>query len=73
LGLKPLSLEDAVEQSYFEQAAEVLERAFKATNLGEQGALLDEALRLHRLAVAEERAKLAQWVRNLPNPDLKDQ
>ena len=48
--------------TYFDQAAEALERAFKATNLGEQGALLDEALRLHRLAVAEERAKLRAWI-----------
>lgn len=52
--------------SYFERAAEVLERAFKAKGLGEQGALLDEALRLHRLAVEEERAKLAQWGRQPP-------
>lgn len=43
-------------------AAEALEKAFKATNLGEQGALLDEALRYHRLAVAEERAKLRAWI-----------
>lgn len=51
--------------NYFDQAAEVLERAFKARDLGEQGALLGEALRLHRLAVAEERARLAKiraWV-----------
>jgi len=46
--------------NYFDQAAETLERAFKAKNLGEQGVLLDEALRLHRLAVAEERARLAK-------------
>ena len=49
--------------SHFDQAAEALERAFQATNLGEQGALLDEALRLHRLAVAEERAKPRAWIR----------
>ena len=48
--------------SYFERAAEVLERAFKAANLGEQGALLDEAMRLHQLALEEERAKLARWI-----------
>lgn len=51
----------------FERAAEVLERAFRATNIGEQGALLDEALRLHRLAIAEERARLAQ---GMHSPEL---
>lgn len=55
--------------SYFDQAAEILERAFKATNLGEQSALLDEALRLHRLAVAEERAKLARIRAWISEPD----
>lgn len=47
-------------QSYFDQAADMLGRAFKATNLGEQAVLLDEALRLHQLALAEERARLAE-------------
>lgn len=48
--------------SYFEQAADVLREALGATNIGEQGLLLEKALRLHRLAVAEERDKLAAWV-----------
>lgn len=48
------------QRSYFEEAAEALERAMKATGLGEQGVLLEEALRLNRLALAEERIKLAQ-------------
>ena len=51
----------ADERSLFDQAAAVLAQAFKATNLGEQSALLEEALRLYRLSVAEERAKLAGW------------
>jgi hypothetical protein len=59
--------------SYFDQAAEVLERAFKATNLGEQGALLDEALRLHQLALVEERAKLAAWMSSPSSSEPQDE
>lgn len=55
-------------ESLFDQAAEVLQRAFKATNLGEQAMLLDEALRLHRLAVAEERARLARIRASVSDP-----
>ena len=44
---------------YFEQAAEALQRAMKAATLDEQGRMLEEALRLNRLALAHERAKLA--------------
>jgi len=50
------------ELSYFEQAADALREAFAATNVGQQAAALDKALRLNRLAIAEERAKLAEWV-----------
>lgn len=49
-------------RNYFQEAAAVLEQAMKATGLGEQAALLDEALRLNRLGLAEERAKLKAWV-----------
>ena len=42
-------------QSYFDEAAEVLERALKATAIPEQGRLLEEALRLNKLALAEQR------------------
>jgi hypothetical protein len=51
--------------SYVEQAAEALELALRTSNHGEQGALLDKALRLNRFAVAEETAKLAKigtWI-----------
>lgn len=39
----------------------------RATGLGEQGLLLEEALRLNQLGLAEERTKLEQlkaWVRD---------
>jgi uncharacterized alpha-E superfamily protein len=49
-----------VEQSYFEQAAAVLERAIRSSGLGEQAMLIDEALRLNRLGLAQERAKLLE-------------
>ena len=45
--------------SYFDQAAEVLERALKTTSVPEQGRLLEEALRLNKLAVAEQRRERA--------------
>jgi hypothetical protein len=57
------------ELSYFEQAADALREAFAATNLGEQAVFLEKALHFHRLAIAEERAKLAQWVRAPPSSD----
>jgi hypothetical protein len=44
-------------RSRFDQAAEALQRAIQATSFGEQERLLEEALRLNRLAPAEERAK----------------
>jgi hypothetical protein len=43
---------------YFEQAADALSRAMKTSGLAEQERLLDEALRLNRLALAQERRKL---------------
>lgn len=46
--------------AYFDQAADTLTAAFAATNPGEQAALLDKALGLHRRAVAQENAKLAE-------------
>jgi len=55
----------APKPSYFEQAAEVLEQAMRASGLAEQALLLDEALRLNRLGQEEERAKLNKikaWV-----------
>ncbi len=48
------------ETSNFDQAADALTRAMKATGVGEQGLWLDEALRLNRLALAEERSRLLQ-------------
>lgn len=45
--------------SLFEQAAAALERALKASGVGEQARLLDEAIRLNRLAIEAERAKPA--------------
>lgn len=47
----------AEEPGYFDQAAEALVRALGATNIGEQAHLLDEALRLNRLGLAEEKRK----------------
>ena len=44
--------------SLFDQAAEALTRALSSTGLAEQSMLMDEALRLNRLALAAERAKL---------------
>lgn len=43
--------------SLFEQAATALERAMKASGVGEQARLLDEAMRLNQLAIQAERAK----------------
>ena len=48
------------ELSYFEQAADALRRAMDATRIGEQALLLEEALRLNRFGLAEEKAKLAR-------------
>ena len=47
------------ELDYFELAADALRRAMTASNAAEQGSLLEEAVRFNRLALAEERAKLA--------------
>jgi len=44
--------------SLFDQAAEALTRALSSTGLAEQSRLMDEALRLNRLALAAERANL---------------
>jgi len=46
------------ESPYFEQAADALRRAMKATNLGEQALLLEEAVRLNRQALAQEKERL---------------
>jgi hypothetical protein len=48
------------EQDYFEQAADVLTRAIMATRMGEQAMLLDEALRLNRFGLAQEKVRLAR-------------
>ena len=48
----------AGERTYFEQAADALRRAMRATHIGEQSVLLEEALRLNRLALAEERTRI---------------
>ena len=48
------------EHSYFEQAADALRRAIDATLIGEQAVLLEEALRLNRFGLAEEKARLAR-------------
>jgi hypothetical protein len=48
------------ELNYFERAADALSQAFVATRVGEQAALLDEALRLNRYGLAQERARLAR-------------
>lgn len=45
-----------------EQAVEALRRAFQETNATERLVLLDEALRLHRLARAEAYAGLSESV-----------
>ena len=51
--------------SYFEQAADALRQAFGATGLGEQALLLDEAQRLHALAIADERTRRITGLRVL--------
>jgi hypothetical protein len=51
--------------SYFDRAADALSRALEATEPGEQALLLDQALRLNRLALAEERQRLAD-IRSSP-------
>jgi hypothetical protein len=55
------------EHSYFEQAADALQRAFLATRAGEQALLLEEALRLNRFGLAEEKARLAKMA-PVPSP-----
>lgn len=47
----------SLEPNYFDEAADVLKAAFAAVEPAEQERLLDEALRLHRLAVAQEQAR----------------
>lgn len=59
----------AGERTYFEAAADALERAMRAPHVGEQAMWLDEALRLDRLALAEEKAKLASLGAGPPPPD----
>ncbi len=54
------------DRSLFEQAADALSRAMRATEFGEQTRLMEEALRLNRLALAGERAKLVALTSNLP-------
>jgi hypothetical protein len=48
------------DRSYFEQAADALNRAMAAGHIGEQALLLEEALRLNRVGVAHEKAELAR-------------
>jgi hypothetical protein len=48
------------EENYFEQAADALSRAMEATRAGEQALLLEEALRLNRFGLAQEKARLAK-------------
>jgi hypothetical protein len=50
----------AMERSYFEQAADALRRAMRASDNGEQALFMEEALRLNRLGLAEQRARLAK-------------
>jgi hypothetical protein len=57
---------------YFEQAADALSRAIKATNLGEQALLLEEALRFNRLGLDEERRKLSLIAPDPPSVPQKD-
>jgi hypothetical protein len=57
------------EHYYFEQAADALSRAMLATRIGEQSVLLDEALRLNRLALVKEKAKLAPAASEPPKAD----
>jgi hypothetical protein len=45
---------------YFDQAADVLNRAMTASGIGEQERLLEEALRLNRLALRDQRRKRAR-------------
>jgi hypothetical protein len=52
------------EQNYFEQAADALSRAMLATRMGEQAVLLDEALRLNRYGLAQEKARLAKLAKS---------
>jgi hypothetical protein len=54
----------AGEQNYFEQAADALSRAMLATRMGEQAVLLDEALRLNRYGLAQEKARLAKLAKS---------
>jgi len=61
----------ADEPSLFEQAADALSRAMRATEFGEQSHLLDEALRLNRLALASEQAKPSGRVFRLSVSDPK--
>jgi hypothetical protein len=48
-----------MERSYFEQAADALRRAIRTSDRGEQALLMEEALRLNRVGLAEQRARLA--------------
>lgn len=49
----------ARDRNYFEQAADALQRALSA-QADEQAVWIEEALRLNRVALAEERARLAK-------------
>jgi hypothetical protein len=57
-------------RSRFDQAAEALQRAIQATSFGEQERLLEEALRLNRLALAEKRAKLTANTSSVPKDTM---
>lgn len=46
--------------SLFERAAEALQRAMNARSAPEQALMLEEALRLNRLALIDERYRLAK-------------
>jgi hypothetical protein len=56
------------EPNYFEQAADALSRAMVTTRIGEQAVLLEEALRLNRFGLAQEKARLAKRA-GLSSPD----
>jgi hypothetical protein len=58
------------ETNYFEQAADALSRAMVTTRIGEQAVLLEEALRLNRFGLAQEKARLAKLAQiSSPGPE----
>ncbi len=57
------------EPSLFEQAADVLREAIGTIAIGKQSLLLDEALRLNRLANEQARARTGQRTKDSSKPD----